>query len=65
MVPKKNPADPTRSGTGTSKGKAKACQALPDSEEDANPPEPSNYTPPDLSDDDTPPIHSPPPKKEA
>ena len=54
MAPKKNPADPTRSGTGTSKGKAKTHQALPDPEEDANPPEPPNYAPPDLSDDDTP-----------
>ena len=64
MAPKKNPANPTRLGTSTSKGKAKACQASPDSKEDVNPPEPPNYTPPDLSDDDAPPIHSPPPKKE-
>ena len=65
MVPKKNTADPTKSGTGTGKGKAKARQASPDPEEDANPPEPTHYAPPDLSDDDAPPIHTPPPKKES
>ena len=65
MVPKKNPADPARSGTSTSKGKAKAHQASPDPKEDANPPEPPNYVLPDLSDDDAPPIHAPCPKKES
>ena len=65
MVPKKNTADPTRSGTSTGKGKAKARQALPDPEEDANPPEPTYFELPDLSDDDAPPVHAPPPKKES
>ena len=65
MAPKKNTADPTRSGTGTGKGKAKARQALPDPEEDVNPPEPTHFKPPDLSDNDAPPVHAPPPKKES
>ena len=65
MALKKNTADPTRSGTSTGKGKAKARQASPDPEEDANPPEPSHYEPPDLSNDDAPPVHAPPPKKES
>ena len=65
MALKKNPANPTRLGTSTSKGKAKACQASPDPEEDANPSEPELYVPLDLSDNDAPPVHPPPPKKES
>ena len=66
MVPKKNPADPTKSGTGSNKGKAKACQASPEPPEDENPLEPEYYVPPDLSDDDyVQPVYSPPPKKES
>ena len=65
MAPKKNTANPTRSGTGTSKGKAKARQASPDPEEDANPPEPTHFEPPDLSNNDAPPVHAPPSKKES
>ena len=64
MASKKDPADPTRSGPSSGKGKAKAHQASPDPE-DVNPLEPKLYVLPDLSNNNTPPIHSPPPKKES
>ena len=66
MAPKRNPADPTKSGTGSNKGKAKACQASPEPPEDENPPEPEYFAPPDLSNDDyVQPMYLPPPKKES
>ena len=65
MVPKKNPADPTRSGTSSGKGKGRARQPSPTPEPSDNPDEPKFYAPPDLSDDEFPPLPAPPPKKES
>ena len=65
MAPKKNPADPTRSGTSSSKGKGRARQPSPTPEPSDNPEEPKFYAPPDLSDNDFPPLPAPPPKQES
>ena len=66
MVPKKNPADPTKSGTNSGKGKGRACQPSPTPEPSGDPDEPKFYAPLDLSDDEyTQPMYSPPPKKES
>ena len=54
MAPKKNPADPTRSGTSSGKGKGRARQPSPTPEPSDDPEEPKFYAPPDLSDDDFP-----------
>ena len=65
MAPKKNPADPTRSGTSSGKGKGRARQPSPTPEPSDNPDEPKFYAPPDLSNDEFPPLPAPPPKKES
>ena len=66
MAPKKNPADPTKSGTNSGKGKGRACQPSPTPEPSDNPDEPKFYTPPDLSDNEyAQPMYSPPPEKES
>ena len=66
MAPKKNPANPTKLGTGSNKGKAKAHLASPEPQEDENPLEPEYFVLPDLSDNNyAQPVYSPPPKKES
>ena len=66
MAPKKNPADPTKSGTNLGKGKGRARQPSPTPEPSDDPDEPKFYAPLDLSNNKyTQPVYSPPPKKES
>ena len=66
MAPKKNPADPTKSGTNLGKGKGRAHQPSPTPEPSDDPDEPKFYAPPDISNDEyVQPVYSPPPKKES
>ena len=65
MALKKKPADPTRSGTSSGKGKGRAHQPSPTPELSDDPEEPEFYAPPDLSDDNFPPLPAPPPKQES
>ena len=66
MAPKKNPADPTKSGTSSGKGKGRAHQPSLTPKPSDDPDEPKFYTLPDLSDNEyVQPVYSPPPKKES
>jgi hypothetical protein len=66
MALKKNPADPTKSGTNLGKGKGRAHQPSPTPKPSDNPDEPKFYAPPDISNDEyVQPVYSPPPKKES
>ena len=66
MAPKKNPANPTKSGTNSGKGKGRAHQPSLTPKPSDDPDEPKFYTLPDLSDNEyVQPVYSPPPKKES
>jgi hypothetical protein len=66
MALKKNPVDPTKSGTNLGKGKGRARQPLPTPEPSDDPDKPKFYTLPDISNDEyVQPVYSPPPKKES